>query len=245
MRDYLLDLVQHTHGIGVIELIKITGDESKTYIQAVDKKTRTVMVNAEFKKQIPEFIGTFGMPNLDRLNIILNIPEYKDGAEITVSHKKDDAGVDVPVSIDFKNKTGDFKNSYRLMGSSVINDQIRNSSMRQVKWNVNVVPSAQAIQKLKFQSQAHSDVTNFSTKTEDGNLNIYFGDHSSHAGHFTFATNCGGNLQRPLLWPVSVVLNILNLPGEKTFKISDEGAAEISVDSGIAIYHYQLPSRQK
>lgn len=245
MRDYLLDLVKHTHGIGVIELIKITGDENTTSIHTTDKKTRTVIINAEFKKQIPEFVGTFGMPNLDRLNTILNIPEYKEGAEITVSHKKDDSGEDIPVSIDFKNKTGDFKNSYRLMGASVINDQMRTSSMRQVKWGVNFVPSVASIQKLKFQSQAHSDVVHFSTKFENGNLNIYFGNHSSHAGHFTFAPDCGGSLSKQLNWPVNVVLSILNLPGNKTFKISDEGAAEISVDSGLAVYNYQLPAQNK
>lgn len=245
MRDYLLDLVQHTYGIGVIDLIKINGEDKKTSINAYDKKTRTVVLNAEFKNSIPEFIGTFGMPNLDRLNIILNIPEYKEGADITVSNKTDENGKVVPTSIDFKNKNSDFKNSYRLMSESVINEQLKNASMRQVKWDVNITPTTQGIQKLKFQSQAHSDVTHFSTKTENGNLNIYFGDHSSHAGHFTFASNCGGNLQKQLFWPVGVVLSILNLPGTKTFKISDEGVAEITVDSGIAVYHYKLPSKSK
>ena len=32
MRDYLLDLVEHTYDLGCIDLIKIVGDTSKTEI---------------------------------------------------------------------------------------------------------------------------------------------------------------------------------------------------------------------
>jgi hypothetical protein len=46
-------------------------------------------------------------------------------------------------------------------------------------------------------------------------------------------------------WPVGVVNTILSLPGDKTFKISDEGVAEITVDSGIAVWHYLLPAQTK
>jgi hypothetical protein len=37
----------------------------------------------------------------------------------------------------------------------------------------------------------------------------------------------------------------LSLAGDKTFKISDDGAAMITVDSGIAEYNYILPAMQK
>jgi hypothetical protein len=126
----------------------------------------------------------------------------------------------------------------------VINDQLKNVKMKQVKWGVEVVPSALSIQKLKFQSQAHSDASTFSSKTENGELKFFFGDHSSHAGSFTFATT-SGTLTKQLNWPVAVVNNILGLPGDKTFKISDEGVAEITVDSGLAVYKYMLPAQTK
>jgi hypothetical protein len=44
---------------------------------------------------------------------------------------------------------------------------------------------------------------------------------------------------------VAVVNSILSLPGDKTFKISDDGVAEITVDSGLAVYHYMLPAQTK
>ena len=245
MKDYLLDIVQHTHGLGVINLIKITGDATSTQINAFDQATKTVVLNAEFKAPVADFVGTFGMPNLDRLNTILNLPVYKDDAKITVSRQTDTAGNEVPSGINFENKEGDFKNNYRFMSEAVINDQLRSVSMRQVKWGVEVVPTNASIQKLRFQSQAHSDATTFSTKTENGDLKIYFGDHSSHAGNFTFAAGTGGSLSKQLNWPVSVVNSIFSLPGDKTFKISDEGVAEITVDSGLAVYHYKLPAQSK
>jgi hypothetical protein len=244
MRDYLLDIVQHTYGLGVIDMIKITGTQDGTSVNAFDQATKTVVLNAEFKNPLPDFIGVFGMPNLDRLNTILNLPVYKDNAKITVTSQKDAEGNNVPSGVNFENETGDFKNNYRFMSTAVINDQLKNVKMKQVKWGVEVTPTAQAIQKLKFQAMAHSDATAFSSKTENGELKFFFGDQSSHAGSFTFATT-DGSLSKQLNWPVGVVNSILSLPGDKTFKISDEGVAEITVDSGLAVYHYMLPAQTK
>jgi hypothetical protein len=245
MRDHLLDLVQHTYGLGVINLIKITGTETETNISAFDKETKTVVLNAQFKNPVPDFVGTFGMPNLDRLSTILNIPEYRDDAKISVSKQTNDDGTVVPSGVDFVNKNGDFKNNYRFMGEKIINEQLKTAIMRGgIKWNVEVTPTAQSIQKLKFQAMAHSDATSFAIKTDGQDLKIYFGDPSSHAGSFTFVAGCGGTCKQMHL-PVSVVNNILSLPGDKTFKISDEGVAEITVDSGIAVYQYKLPSQAK
>jgi hypothetical protein len=32
MKDHLLDIVQHTHGLGVIDLVKIVGTENETIL---------------------------------------------------------------------------------------------------------------------------------------------------------------------------------------------------------------------
>ena len=245
MIDYLKDIVQHTHGLGVISLIKITGTTTSTVINAFDQQTKTVVLDAEFKAPVAEFVGVFGMPNLDRLNTIINLPVYKENAKISISTQKDDTGNDVPSGINFENDAGDFKNNYRFMTTSVINDQLKNVKMKPVKWAVETVPTVASIQKLRFQAQAHSDATVFSTKTEGGDLKIFFGDHSSHAGNFVFAANCSGTLTKQLNWPVAVVNSIFSLPGDKQFKISDEGVAEITVDSGLAVYHYKLPAQSK
>ena len=243
MKDHLQDIVQHTHGLGVIDLVKIVGTDTETALEAI-AEDRTVIVQAKFKGVVADFIGTFGMPNLGKLNTILNIPEYREDADIAVA-RQDRNGESVPVGVHFENKAGDFKNDYRFMAAEIVSDKLKTVKFKGVKWNVDIVPSVASIQRLKFQAQANSEETTFTAKTEGTDLKFFFGDHSSHAGNFVFQTDVSGSLTKSWAWPVAVVISILNLPGDKTFKISDEGAAMITVDSGIAEYNYILPAQTK
>lgn len=243
MKDHLLDIVQHTHGLGVIDLVKIVGTDNDTILEAI-AEDRSVILQAKFKGPVAEFIGTFGIPNLGKLNTILNIPEYKEDAQISVK-QQDKEGTSVPVGIHFENKAGDFKNDYRFMSSEIVNDKLKTVKFKGVKWNVDIVPLNANIQRLKFQASANSEENTFIAKTENGDLKFYFGDHSSHAGNFVFHQGVNGTLSKAWAWPIAVVISILNLPGDKTFKISDEGAAMITVDSGIAEYNYILPAQTK
>lgn len=243
MKDHLLDIVQHTHQLGNIDLVKITGTQDDTILEAI-AEDRSVILQAKFKGPVADFIGTFGMPNLGKLNTIINIPEYKEDAQITVS-RQDKNGEQVPVGIHFENKTSDFKNDYRFMAAEIVNDKLRSVKMKPVAWTVDIVPTNASIQRLRFQASANSEENNFIAKTENGELKFYFGDHSSHAGNFIFQAGVSGKLTKSWAWPVAVVISILSLPGDKTFKISDEGAAMITVDSGIAEYNYILPAQTK
>jgi hypothetical protein len=47
------------------------------------------------------------------------------------------------------------------------------------------------------------------------------------------------------MWPVKVFMSIMDLPGDKIVKISDQGACEITVNSGLAVYQYLLPAQAK
>jgi hypothetical protein len=243
MRDYLLDIVQHTHGLGIIDLVKITGTDHETQIDAI-AEDRSVIVQAKFKNPVPEFVGTFGMPNLSKLNTILNIQEYREHAQISVTSQTNNDET-VPSGIHFENKVGDFKNDYRFMLAAIVNDKLKTVKFKGVKWGVEIEPTVAAIQRMKFQAQANSEETTFIARTEKNNLVFYFGDHSSHSGNFVFQHDVTGTLSKAWSWPVSAVIGILSLAGDKTLKISDEGAAMITVDSGIAEYNYILPAQQK
>jgi hypothetical protein len=72
-----------------------------------------------------------------------------------------------------------------------------------------------------------------------------FGDASTHAGSFTFEAGVVGKLKQTWSWPVNQVMSILNLAGDKTVRIADVGAMQITVDSGIAEYNYILPAQSK
>jgi len=243
MRDHLLDIVKNTYGLGIIDLVKVSGTDSETTIEAL-AEDRSVIVQGKLNGAVAEFIGTFGMPNLGKLNTILGIQEYKENAKITLT-KQDRNGESVPVGLHFENAAGDFKNDYRFMSQEIVNDKLKTVKMRTVNWNVEFEPSVANIQRLKYQQSANAEENNFTAKTNGGNLELSFGDHSSHAGNFVFQAGVAGTLSKGWSWPVTAFISILNLAGDKTVKISDEGAAQITVDSGLATYNYILPAQSK
>ena len=244
MKDYLQDLITHIQGFESVETIKIVGNDKETKIYA-NASNKTVVIMGQFKKPVPEFIGTFGMPNLGKLRTILGIDEYDEGANISVVTSKKDKE-DVPSAIHFECKTGDFVNDYRLMGGHVVVERVKiPTQVVQITFNVEFTPTISAIQRLKKQASANAEEVTFVTKLDGSDLKVYFGDHSSHSGNFVFEANIAGKLARAWAWPIKQVLAILSLAGDKTFKISDQGLCEIVVDSGLATYTYRLPAQQK
>jgi hypothetical protein len=243
MQDFLKDIVQHTHSLG-IELVKVTGTKTETSVNAITED-RSVIVDAKFTGPVSEFVGTFGMPNLGKLNTILNIAEYAEDAILTITKKKDSDGTDAPDGIRFENKASDFKNDYRFMSAAVVNGKLQSVKFKGVKWGVEISPTNISVQRFKFQASANSDEKTFIAKTSNGDLKFYFGDHSSHAGDFTFASGISGSLSKAWSWPVGTVTSILVLPGDKILRISDEGAMQITVDSGIAVWNYIIPAQTK
>lgn len=243
MRDFLLDLVEHSYDLGCIDLIKITGTDKETTIDGL-AEDKSVVLQAKFKTPVAEFMGTFGMPNLSKLKILLNLQEYREDADITVT-RQDRNGVDSPVGMHFANKADDFHNDYRFMVSEVVSEKLKQVKMKPVNWSVEFEPTVAAIQRLKMQAQANSEETTFTAKTEGDNLKFYFGDHSTHAGNFVFHPGVEGKLTRAWLWPVKQFISIMDLTGDKKVQISDDGATKITVDSGIAVYEYILPAQSK
>lgn len=240
MRDHLLDLVEHTFKLGCIDLVKITGDANETIIAGI-AEDRSVVLEGKFGAPVADFVGNFGMPNLSKLNILLNIQEYKENAKLSITRK--DTGA--PDGINFENATGDFKNNYRFMASEIVNEKLKTVKFKGVNWHIEFEPTVAAIQRLKMQASANAEELTFQAKTENGQLKFFFGDHSTHAGNFVFQPDVTGTLKRAWAWPIKTVISILDLTGDKTFKISDDGAAMITVDSGLAVYNYILPAQSK
>jgi hypothetical protein len=104
-----------------------------------------------------------------------------------------------------------------------------------------------AIHRFQFQTSANNEHSTFLTKTDNGNLIFVFGDHTTHGGEFIFASNITGTLSKAWTWPVSQVLSILKIADTNNAKlsISDEGAMQITLDSGIATYQYIIPAQSK
>lgn len=243
MLDLLKDIISHTHNLGFLDKVKITGDEDSTKIDSM-ADDRSVIMYGEVTTPVAEMQGIFGMPQLNKLKIHLDCPEYKDGAKIEVVTAERN-GVTLPVGIHFENKAGDFKNDYRFMNTEIINEKLKTVKFRGVNWHVEVEPTIAAIQRFQFQAAANSEHTTFLTKTENGNLKFIFGDQSTHGGEFVFATDVTGTLSKAWTWPVSQVLSILKISDSNNTKISisNDGAMQITLDSGIATYQYIIPAQ--
>jgi hypothetical protein len=243
MKDFLQDLVAHTHSLGFLPLVKVTASNKDTVIESM-AEDRSVILNAKTHTPVDNFEGTFGMPNLNKLDLHLKCPEYKEGASITVVTQQRN-GEDIPTGLHFQNSIGDFENDYRFMNQDIINEKLKSVKYKGTSWEVEFQPTVAAIQRLKFQAAAHTEETVFQVKTDNSNLVFSFGDASTHAGSFVFQPNITGKLKQTWSWPVQQVQSILGLSGDITMKIADAGALQITVDSGNTEYNYILPAQSK
>lgn len=243
MKDYLQDLVSHTHDLGCMDLIKITGTDTETQIDGV-AMDKSVVLAGKLQGAVPEFIGLFGMPNMDKLKILLNLQEYRENAVITVT-KQNRNGADVPVGLNFVNTAGDFKNDYRFMTSEIVSEKLKTAKLINIKWDVEFEPTNASIMRLKMQAQANSDIPNFKIITDGSNLKFSFGDHSTHAGEFVFQDGITSKFKTTWSYPVKQVIGILDLTGDRIMRISDSGAMQITINSGLAEYNYILPAQSK
>jgi hypothetical protein len=243
MKDILQDIVSHTQNLGFLTTVKITGTEEGTAIFSM-AEDRSVIMEASTHNPYPDMIGTFGMPQLQKLKYLLDGSEYKDDAKIAITFA-DRNGETIPVGIHFENKDGDFKNDYRFMNQEIINEKMKTVKFRGVKWDVELVPSVASVQRFNFQAGAHSEHPTFLAKTDGDKLKFTFGDLSTHAGEFVFATGISGKLDRGWTWPVLPILSILKIADVNNTKLSlsNEGAIQITLDSGLANYKYIIPAQ--
>ncbi len=242
MTDILQEVVAHTHALGFLALVKVSNDNGT----AIDSmaEDRSVILSAETHAPVTEFTGTFGMPNLDKLALHLKNPEYQKDAKIDVVQAERN-GETMPTHIHFENAAGDFQNDYRFMNKAIIEEKLKTVKFKGAAWNVEITPSVASIARMKLMSAAHTEEPVFNVTTTDENLVFSFGDASTHAGEFVFQHGVEGTLTHTWSWPVAQVQAILGLDGDKTLGISDQGAMQITVDSGLVKYDYILPAQSK
>ena len=175
------------------------------------------------------------IPNDQRMTYA-NIEVIKDGATI-------------PTGIHFENEAGDFQNDFRFMSTEIINEKLKSVKFKGATWDVEFTPSLAAITRMKLQSAAHSEETTFTIKVEETggvtDVMFYFGDANTYAGKFVFQTGVEGTLKHAWTYPLAQVQAILNLDGQATMSLSDQGAMQITVDSGMGTYNYILPAQSK
>ena len=167
MQDILKDIVAHTHALGFLTLLRVTSEDETTIESRTDD--RSVILTATTHNKIAEFDGVFGMGNLDKLALHLKNPEYQDGASIDVI-KEDRNGENVPTTIHFENKSGDYENDYRFMNKNVLDERMKKVTFKGAQWDVEIEPSIAAISRMKLQSAVHNDEPVFNARCENDQL---------------------------------------------------------------------------
>jgi len=237
--DAMKEVIAYTHALGFLELVKVTGTDTATELNAM-ASDKTVVLNSKFVQPVQDLEGVFGLHDLGRLATILAIPEYKENATITVNHMTVNERT-IPTGIAFSNANKDFKNEYRFMSQDVVETQLPPRTRKDIRWDISIQPSVSAIQRLKFQSQAAGNSNGtFQARMDHKDLVFSLGDGSSHSGEFKFHTDVKGNLKTPRQWPLAHVQGILGLTGDKVLEISDDGAMQITVTTGQAVHQYTI-----
>ena len=98
---------------------------------------RTVIVQANSKIQVQGLKVHLVCPNPSKLNILLNIDEYKENANITVNEQERN-GETVPFGLHFENASGDFKNDYRFMSKEVVEEKLKSVKFKGVNWDITI-----------------------------------------------------------------------------------------------------------
>lgn len=243
MRDQLVDIVGHTHKLGIFDTIKVIGTDDSTKLET-EAEDHSVIMRAAFNNPMGEFDGTFGIPGINQLATLLNLDEYLKDASINVT-SKDQNGEKILTGIHFENASGSFVNDFRFMTSALVNEKLKTLEFNEPAYEVEIEPSLISIQRLRQQSLANGNELLFAAVVEDGELIFNFGDHSTNSGKFSFASGCSDRLNKAWAYPVSQVMGILALHGDITMKFSNAGALVIDVDSGIIKYTYILPAQAK
>lgn len=245
MKPFFQDLILHTHTINILPIIKVTCTPESTIIDSLSAE-REVKFDAVTHVPIRGLDGVFGMTNLNKLDLLLKCPEYKDNSTITVlTHDYD--GEVLPIGLNFRNEVGDYQNDYRFINKNIITEKLKKivAAIEPV-YEIQFEPQDASIQRLKLQAAVHTEEIVFTASVEDHNLIFSFGDKDTHAGSFIFEINVDHSLRNQWSWPIAPVLSILSLKGKKAIRISDyTGMLQIEVISGVATYTYSLPAYTK
>ena len=245
IKDTLKDVLKHTHGLGIFEMVKITGTLEETEIETVDPE-KTVILKGKTVNPVPDFIdATVGMSRMGVLQGYLNYPGFDDENATVKIVKQDRNGEEVPTEVGFKSTDGNDAN-YRFMLADVINQQMKAITFRGANFNVNIVPSVKNLKDLNyFNGILGSYEATFSPKTDGTNLTFHIGDGVSDRAKVHINSEIDGSITKDWKWPLDIVLKILRLSDNSNcvMSINDQGLMQIVVHSGLGEYTYLLPAK--
>lgn len=246
LAEVFTDVLDHTHGLGFIDMVKVVSDDKETRIEAMDEN-KTVVFYGKLKQPLDDLAGTVGLSRMAVLNGYLKFPSFTGDNSAVEIVTQSRGGEDVPAEIKFSSDNG-HSASYRFMHRDIAEEQIKVPPFKGASWDVVVTPTEANMKDLSyFNGVLGSFEPVFTAKTEDTNLNLYIGSGPTDRATVPFAKNVNGELKGDLSWPLIQTLAILKLAKKAedcTVSFSQKGALKIEMSTSIGEYEYILPARK-
>ena len=168
IKDIFKDILRHTHALGFIEQVKISGTAESTTIEAMDAD-KTVILQGKLHNPVADFVDqTVGLSRMSVLDGYLKFPGFVDEGSAVNVETQSRNGDDIPVQISFTSAEG-HTGSYRFMLADVINQQLKSVTMKEIPWDVTITPSQKNLKDLGyFNGVLGGFEPVFSPSTEDG-----------------------------------------------------------------------------
>ncbi|MDA8842127.1 hypothetical protein N9N08_00445 [bacterium] len=245
IKDVFKDILKHTHGLGIFEMVKVTGALDSTEIETVDAD-KTVIFKGKTHEPVVDFVdSTIGLSRMGVLQGYLQYPGFDDATAKVEVIKQERNEESVPTEIKFVSSDGNDAH-YRFMLADVINQQLKSIKFKGADFDINIVPTQKNLKDLSyFNSVLGGYEANFAPKTDGTQLYFHIGDGVSDRTKISISNEIEGSITKDWRWPLDIVLRILKLSesGNCVMSINDEGLLQIIVDSGIGKYTYLLPAK--
>lgn len=243
--DTFSDIIKHTYGLGLFDLVKVTGTTDGVTVESMDEN-RTVTISGELDQPVEKLDNTIGLSRISVLSGYLNFGAFSDKGSTIEIVTQQRQGKEIPAELSFNSSTGHTAN-YRFMTADTAEEKIKIPPFRGANFQVEVTPSKAAIKDLVSLSSILSSFENtFAVTTDKGNLKLLIGAGGSDRSSLIFASGITGTLSRQWHFPLAQVLSILKLYDTSksvTMYFSDMGALKIEVVSQFGKYTYILPAK--
>lgn len=241
----LRNILDHTHGLGFIDMVKITTNDVETVFEAMDS-SRSVVMYGKLHNPVSELEGVVGLARMSVLNGYLKFPPFQDESAKVEVVTETRGGKYIPSEVKFS-AAGGHKSNYRFMSAELVEEQIKVPVFRGTTWDVTVAPNEGNIKDLSyFSSILGSFEQIFVAETVDGDLVLKIGTGSNDRTNVPFARGVNGTLGGRWGWPINETLAILRLAVRSedcVMCFSEKGALKIEFSNEEGKFEYILPAK--
>lgn len=237
MREQLLEIINFTNDLKILDKVLVTTDSNETFIESMDANRNVIMKGK--LNPIENLTGKFALYNMDTLKGYCNFANYKtDEAKITVK-RKEMAGETFPEEFIFTG--GGTKSTFRCALASTITNQ---PSFKKANWDLDISISKSKITEFSQMASILKNEQSVYIELVNGDLIFNIGSPTSTENHasIVMAENVEGEITNLFQWNIQYILSIAKLSsGDVHFRMLSKGLINIHITSEYGDYEYYLP----